>query len=441
LISTWILGSAVIYHLTDDHHQLLHKQRKMVDSSKSTSAYETLIGLRDKITRLNGIITPEGVNKLEDKLGGVCTVIKMHHYMEGQKYGHLASVILQEKYRIVISNNAWIHAAPANPGAYSAAALGMGNTAAQRKQFVAKHKVLQSSYANYLGVEEAGKELILYAVGHNALAPLKKQYIGFGNTTILLMLDHLRQKTVIRMTTAQKYEYKNAGFNAPWDPTMSIAAYFTSLDRFQISLEDRSIATSNAKKTMAAGAQMWNSEMFTEDQMLSWENEPAIDQTWPNLQTHFTKKYLERKQYSAMMAKQSRFKEAALLARETAATEEEGETQAMLFAMLQEQHNKQMATMAASNKANMDAMMERMNMLVAAGSGRRSNNKENTPPTGNTTPTGGSAGGNETKKPKRKRKLCSNCKMFVSHAPNKCYKLEANEDTCYPRWTSVFVAK
>jgi hypothetical protein len=149
----------------------------MVDSSKSTSAYKTLIRLRDKITHLNGIIMPEGVNKLEDKLGGVCTLIKTHHYTEGQKYGHLASIIPQEKYRIVISNNAWTHVAPANPGAYSAAALSVGNTAAQREQFVTKHKVLQSSYANYLGMEEAGKELILYAVSDDALAPLKKQYI------------------------------------------------------------------------------------------------------------------------------------------------------------------------------------------------------------------------------------------------------------------------
>ncbi len=145
----------------------------------------------------------------------------------------------------------------------------------------------------------------------------------------------------------------------------------------------------------------------------------------------------------ATTSKQSRFKEAALLARETAAAEEEGETQAMLFAMLQEQHNKQMATMAASNKANMDAMMEWMNVLVvvAAGGGRRSNNKENTPPTRNTTPVGGSAGGNKTKKPKRKRKLCPNCKTFVYHAPDKCYELEANKNTRYPRWTSVFAAK
>jgi hypothetical protein len=64
--------------------------------TKSTSTYKTLIGLRDKITCLNGIITLEGVDKLEDKLGGVCLIIKTHHYTEGQKYGHLASIIPQK---------------------------------------------------------------------------------------------------------------------------------------------------------------------------------------------------------------------------------------------------------------------------------------------------------------------------------------------------------
>ena len=89
---------------------------------------------------------------------------------------------------------------------------------------------------------------------------------------------------------------------------------------------------------MAAGAQMWNREMFTEDQMVAWENKTAAQQTWAALQTYFTDKWLERKQYSATTAKQSRFKEAVLLTQETAAAEEEGELQTMLFAMLQEQH-------------------------------------------------------------------------------------------------------
>ncbi len=72
---------------------------------------------------------------------------------------------------------------PADPGAYSQDALTVGNAAAQREQFVAEHKILQKSYNDYRGVEEAGKELILYAVGDDALAPLKQLYIGFGDTT------------------------------------------------------------------------------------------------------------------------------------------------------------------------------------------------------------------------------------------------------------------
>ena len=88
------------------------------------------------------------------------------------------------------------------------------------------------SHASYLKVEEAGKELILYAVGNDALAPLKKQYIGFGDETVLTMIVHLRTKTAIKMTTAQKHEYRTNGYNTVWDRTTSITAYFTTLDRF-----------------------------------------------------------------------------------------------------------------------------------------------------------------------------------------------------------------
>jgi len=168
-----------------------------------------------------------------------------------------------------------------------------------REQFVAQHKIAQKSYRDYLSVEEAGKELIMYAAGDNAVAPLKKQYIGFGDTTILQMIEHLRLKMAIRMTTVQKFEYKTNGYNTTWDPTTSITAYFTQLDRFQVSLGDRGIATRDQEKTMAAGAQMWQSKMFTEDQMVAWENRTSVTQTWTELQTYFTEKWLERKQYSA----------------------------------------------------------------------------------------------------------------------------------------------
>ncbi len=408
--------------------------------SKSNAAYGTLISLRDKLTCINGVITLEAIDKLEDELGRIFTVTKTHHYEQGQKYGHLASAIPEQKYRLVIGNATWAHTVPGNPDAYSQAALGIGNSAALQEQHVAGHKILPKSYNDYLGVEEAGKELILYAVGNNALAPLKKLYIGFGDLTVLEMINHLCLKTAIKMTMAQKHEYKTMGYNNPWDPTTSITAYFTQLDRFQVSLGNRGIATSKAKKTMAAGAQMWQSKMFTEDQMVAQENKPVAQQTWVTLQAYFTKKWLERKQYSVTMAKQLRFKEAALLAQGKAAAEEEAESQAMLFAMLHKQYDNQIAAMTATHKANMDALMERI-YTILAGSGEKQtaqNDKDNTPPGQNRRPLMGTGTGmDQTKKPRKQKALCPHCKMFVLHKPDNCTELEANKDKRWPGWKSV----
>ncbi len=99
-------------------------------TSKSNAAYDTLISLRDKLTRTNGVITPEAFDKLKDELGRIVTVTKTHHYKQGQKYGHLATAIPEQKYRLVIGNATWVHTVPGDPGAYSQAALSVGNSAA-----------------------------------------------------------------------------------------------------------------------------------------------------------------------------------------------------------------------------------------------------------------------------------------------------------------------
>jgi hypothetical protein len=158
-----------------------------------------------------------------------------------------------------------VYVAPANPGAYSATALVAGVSAAQQEQLIAQHKEAQTTYTDYIGAQEARKELLLYAVGTDALGPLKKQYINFGNATIHSMILHLGEKTAIKMTMSQKYEYKTEGYKTPWDPTMSITAYFTGLKKFKNSLADHGIATSVEEMTMAAGARMWESKMFTKD--------------------------------------------------------------------------------------------------------------------------------------------------------------------------------
>ena len=163
-------------------------------------------------------------------------------------------------------------------------------------------------------------------------------------------------------------------------------------------------------------------------------------QTWAALQAYLTKKWLERKQYSATTAKQSRFKEAALLAQEKAAAKEEGESQAMLFAMLHKQFNNQIVAMTATHKANMDASMERMNAILAGGGEKRTaqHDKDNTPSGRNRRPLAGTGTGtDQTKQPQKQKALCLHCKKFVLHKPDNCTKLKANKNKRSPGWTSV----
>ncbi len=92
--------------------------------------------------------------------------------------------------------------------------------------------------------------------------------------------------------------------------------------------------------------------------------------------------------------------------------------------------------MEATNKTNMDSLLERMNAMIGANGNRSTHqpDKENTPPTINP-PTGG---GKRIKKPRKKKTLYPNCKTFVLHKPSLCYELDANKATRYPGWKSVF---
>ncbi len=207
---------------------------------------------------------------------------------------------------------------------------------------------------------------------------------------------------------SQKFEYKSKGYAKQWDPTTSITAYFTGLNKFRTSLANRGISTSVNEMTMAAGAWMWESEMFTKDQMVAWENKPAAQQTWQALQDFFTEKWLERRQYSQVTAKHSCFKDAALAAQEMATAEGEGETTAMMFVLLQEQHRLQMKTLAEANQQTMDAMLEQMNAIIA-GQGKVLDKENVRPPNTNAT-TG-------TGRKSRKKTKCPHCKNMCSIRP------------------------
>jgi hypothetical protein len=98
--------------------------------------------------------------------------------------------------------------------------------------------------------------------------------------------------------------------------------------------------------------------------------------------------------------------------------------------------------MAATNKANMNAMVERLNALVAGRGGNRRTptqqlDMDNIPPGGNIGPPMDT---NRTKKPRKQKAICPHCKTFVLHKLENCPELEANKDKRWPGWKSVHAA-
>ena len=56
----------------------------MVNKSTKNGAYKMLVAQKDMIMRITGIITPESIDRLENKLGGAFTKLKSTHFAEGQ---------------------------------------------------------------------------------------------------------------------------------------------------------------------------------------------------------------------------------------------------------------------------------------------------------------------------------------------------------------------
>ncbi len=47
-------------------------------------AYEILVAQKDSIMKITGIITPESINTLKNKLGGAFIILKSTHFTKGQ---------------------------------------------------------------------------------------------------------------------------------------------------------------------------------------------------------------------------------------------------------------------------------------------------------------------------------------------------------------------
>ena len=77
----------------------------MSTSEKAVKIRDTIVAQINKITKIHGDITPSQIDTLEEEIGSILTWIKLNHFKECQKYGHLAVILREATYRTVWSRS------------------------------------------------------------------------------------------------------------------------------------------------------------------------------------------------------------------------------------------------------------------------------------------------------------------------------------------------
>ncbi|KAL7502428.1 hypothetical protein ACHAXN_000391 [Cyclotella atomus] len=98
-------------------------------------------------------------------------------------------MIIAEADYIQFSHNAERFVTPTNPGAYPA---NVDPDAIVCERQVAEHKARQVEFETYQGVQNFLRKAIIKSVGHEWIAELESEEMGFNHRTPLELLDHLR---------------------------------------------------------------------------------------------------------------------------------------------------------------------------------------------------------------------------------------------------------
>ena len=109
-------------------------------------------------------------------------------------------ILGQAKMRVVLGKDAWTYKAPTHQSNYDAAAA--HTNAGPLTQLKSQHKAKNYNYEVYVGIDTGAIDLILFAVGDEALSPLRKQYIDFTGGNSHSIMKHLRKNVCLKLRIA-----------------------------------------------------------------------------------------------------------------------------------------------------------------------------------------------------------------------------------------------
>ena len=238
----------------------------------------------------------------------VVSSAKTTRFPQGNKYGHLVMIVGETKYQNIIGDATFSFVIPTDEGAYDTVNIvnTVASNAAAKAQAEAVHKRKQHEYNQWSAVENAARQLIVAAIDEELLVELVDEWVQYEEHTPAAILTFLRDHVCLPATTDDQLALQ-AKLLDPWDTTENLLSSFKKLDLAQEAMVKAHVPCEDATKAIQAGAQMAASGLFSELQIIEWEEKSHLDKTWLNLKTYYTKLYKSKIQYAKCEARRTSF--------------------------------------------------------------------------------------------------------------------------------------
>ena len=285
------------------------------------SGMKSLTGVR--LTRNCGRPSMKGVNATRMEIAAEYATAKTTHdaFPLGHKFGFASAVIKTPKF-IALHDAAaaniatvgeldpnWVFDYPIRPDTYDPNIVGgMGDIARRRREAEQAESIAQ--YDLFDAYEAAFKAKIEEAYDAAYLATLRDDILGFGHVTTRDMIEHLERQCLA--LTSRERTIKLRDTLIPWDQNDDVTTYFVKLEKLDEELQNEfNIEWPESQKLNQAVNEMYESNQFTQENMMDWEDKTDAQRTWVHCQAYFSRLWTKNQRYGGTTARQHGFESTA----------------------------------------------------------------------------------------------------------------------------------
>ena len=440
----------------------------MTNAAVRESTLKALQG--STLTRHHGRPTFKSVAKTRKEVAQEFAKAKTSHsaFPMGTKFG-MAAAVLKTRSFIEMHNTAavnipgaeeldeaWEFEHPTRPDPYDETELEQGLSAQQRDMRRRKQEAVRNEeliqYDVFEAYETYYKDAMAAAYDDTYFDTIKDELLGFSHLTVNAMLEHLREQCLAMTFKEKKKKLKEININ--WDHGDDIRVFLRNVQKLKDQLDDEyGIEWADDMRMTHVLSEFYDSAIFTEEEMMDWEDQPAADQTYAAMVTYFKNAYDKHARFGSARRPASQGYESANRTDDANGVSDQ-QKEELLQLMLQLLSNqKEVAEAATADKEHLQAMSDSNSELLDIIKKLTKQNEKLTEQNSSLVEAlakakasrggGGGRGGGRSGwrttndqdgsagKPK-----CAICGKI--HKTENCYELEKNKDLRKDGWKSIF---